>query len=182
MNIFILDRDPVKAAQMQCDKHIVKMPLESAQMLSTAHRMLDGELHYELSTKGRKVKRYRLPDDREDKLYKAVHFNHPCTAWTMLSNNNYNWHFVHFQALSEEFKYRFGKDHSSWTDLNEILSMPPRNIPIGYKTQPPLAMGSNPECMFEDVVKSYRAFYQTKQKRFTMSWRSRPVPDWFQFI
>ena len=44
MNIFVLDRNPVIAAQMQCDKHIVKMIVESGQMLSTVHRMLDGKM------------------------------------------------------------------------------------------------------------------------------------------
>jgi hypothetical protein len=43
MNIFYLDKDPIKAAEYSCDKHVVKMILESAQMLCTAHRVLDGE-------------------------------------------------------------------------------------------------------------------------------------------
>ena len=53
------------------------------------------------------------------------------------------------------------------------------NIPVGYKTQQPLAMKSNPECMMSDVVESYRAFYQTKQERFKMVWSKRPIPEWF---
>ena len=87
MNIFILDSDPKLSAQLQCDKHIVKMVLESAQMLSTAHRMLDGKLVMKPSKSGKRmVKYYDLyegADDLEAELiyYKAVHHNHPCTVW-----------------------------------------------------------------------------------------------------
>ena len=64
MNIFVLDTDPVTAAQLQCDKHVVKMIVESAQMLSTAHRMLDGTIQIAPSKSGKRmVKHYRLFDD-----------------------------------------------------------------------------------------------------------------------
>jgi len=181
LNIFVLSKDPIKAAQLQCDKHVVKMIVESAQMLSTAHRLLDGTMELRPSKSGKRmVKYFKLPDSREEIFYKNVHETHPCTFWTMQSNNNYNWHYVHFVALCEEYTYRYGKVHGTDTKLREILATPPRNIPVGYLTQQPLAMKSNPECMFEDVVKSYRAFYQTKQDRFKMAWTHRPVPEWFK--
>lgn len=182
MNIFVLDRDPVKAAQLQCDKHVNKMLLESAQMLSTAHRVLDGVETRVPSKSGKTtVKYWRLPDEREDVLYKAVHVNHPCTQWTMRSSDNYNWHYVHYVALAREFKYRFDKDHRSYVELNWSLSRLPNNIRVGLMTPFAFAMGSNPECINEeDPVASYRAFYQTKQDRFTMKWTKRDVPEWFQ--
>ena len=183
MNLFILDKDPVKAAQLQCDKHVVKMIVESAQMLSTAHRMLDGSLTRAPSKSGKtKVKAWVLPDDREDVLYKAVHMNHPCTVWTMKSNNNYTWHWVHFAALCDEYTYRYKKVHATDKLLREKLKALPRNIEVGYLTLQPLAMKSNPECMFpSDPVKSYRMFYQTKQERFKMAWTEREVPEWFEY-
>lgn len=181
MNLFILDKDPVKAAELQCDKHVVKMIVESGQMLSTAHRMLDGVEGRRPSKSGKTMSKYwELPDRRESVLYKAVHMHHPCTVWTMQSNNNYNWHYVHFVALCNEYRYRYGKVHATDTLLRDILKTPPQNIPVGYLTQQPLAMKSNPECMFEDVVKSYRAFYQTKQSRFKMAWTKRDIPEWFK--
>ena len=79
MNIFILDKDPVMAAQLQCDKHVVKMIVESAQMLSTAHRMLDGKVIKKPSKSGKTmVKYYDLyegADDLEAEMlfYSAVH-------------------------------------------------------------------------------------------------------------
>ena len=83
MNLFILNVDPIVAAQDQCDKHVVKMIVESAQMLSTVHRMLDGTETEKRSVSGKTMtKYYELSDDREDILYKACHFNHPCTIWT----------------------------------------------------------------------------------------------------
>lgn len=181
MNLFYLDKDPIKAAQLQCDKHVVKMIVESAQMLSTAHRMLDGTLVETRTKTGRKGRHYRLDDSRENLLYKAVHYHHPCTVWTMKSNNNYNWHWVHYKALCEEYTYRYGKVHKTDDLLTEALYQPPRNIPVGHLSPLPLAMGAAPECIdYSDPVGSYRKFYQTKQKRFKMAWTKREIPEWFQ--
>lgn len=179
MNLFVLDKDPVIAAQLQCDKHVVKMIVESAQMLSTAHRLLDGSMSVS-KVNGRMKKEWTLPDDRDGLLYKAVHMAHPCTVWTMLSNNNYTWHWIHFAALCDEYTHRYGKVHATDKLLRDRLKELPRNIEVGYLTQQPLAMKSNPECMFADVVKSYRMFYQTKQDRFKMAWTNREIPEWFE--
>jgi hypothetical protein len=161
MNIFILDKDAVLAAQMQCDKHVVKMIVESAQMLSTAHRLLD--------------------ESTDQTLYKVAHKSHPCTLWTMRSNNNYNWHYIHFGALCREYTHRYGKIHKSEERLLSRLSVPPVNIPVGHFTPQPLAMKSNPECMDpNDVVGSYRKFYMTKLARMPMVWTNREVPEWFR--
>jgi hypothetical protein len=182
MNLFILDENAVQAARLQCDKHVAKMTVESGQMLSTIHRMLDGTLERRPSKSGRTtVKYWRLPDARESVLYKAVHMSHPCTVWTGLSRENYMWHFNHFVALAEEFTYRYNKQHKTYTDLVNYLKDPPKNIPDGPLTLWPLAMKSNPECVFpKDPVKSYRLFYQTKQKRFKMAWTKRDIPEWFE--
>jgi hypothetical protein len=184
MNLFVLDKDPVKAAELQCDKHVVKMIVESAQMLSTAHRMLDGVFERRPSKSGKTMSKYwRLPDNRESIMYKAVHMHHPCTVWTTQSNNNYTWHWAHFAALCDEYQYRYGKVHATDKLLRKALQSLPRNIPIGYLTPQPLAMKSNPECMNEsDVVGSYRSFYQTKQARFKMVWTKREVPKWFERV
>lgn len=182
MNVFILDKDPVMSARLQCDKHIVKMIVESAQMLSTSHRMLDGSLERRPSKSGKSIVKYwRMPDWRENTLYKAVHMHHPCTVWTMKSNNNYNWHWVHFAALCDEYKYRYEKVHATDKLLRDVLKALPKNIPVGPLTSQPLAMKSNPECMDpNNVVESYRKFYQTKQHRFKMAWTKREVPEWFE--
>ena len=146
MNVFVLDKDPVIAAVQQCDKHIVKMIVESAQMLSTTHRMLDGIRVRKPSKSGKTtVNHYILPNHpHEDTLYKAVHFNHPCTVWTRESLENYEWHYRHFVALCDEYRYRYGKVHQSDRILREVLKTPPKNIPQKGLTQFPLAMKSNP--------------------------------------
>jgi hypothetical protein len=183
MNIFILDLHPVAAAKQQCDKHIVKMILESAQMLSTAHRLLDGRMGIGQSKTGRKAKTWQIDDPvRDTVLYKAVHINHPCTIWTMESSANYHWHFKHYEALHDEYQYRYGKTHRSFTELAYLLKNAPDNIPYAPLTPFKLAMGAAPECINPaDPVGSYRAFYQTKQDRFKMTWTKRDVPSWFQF-
>lgn len=183
MNLFVLSECPVEAAQLQCDKHVSKMCVESAQMLSTAHRMLDGHVEKRPSKSGKSMVNYWVHSDpvMETTLYKAVHYHHPCTVWTIQTSANYEWHYQHFAALAQEFTYRYEKQHRSYVLLKDVLKNPPKNIPIGAQSDWALAMKANPECIFEgDAVRSYRAFYQTKQDRFKMVWSKRPVPDWFK--
>ena len=89
MNIFYLHEDPIQNAKWHIDKHIVKMPIEYAQLMSTAHRMLDGEMYLGKTSNNRKIKRWRLDDEREDVLYKASHVNHPSAVWVRQSVENY---------------------------------------------------------------------------------------------
>ena len=183
MNIFVLDENPSIAAAMHCDKHVSKMVLESAQMLSTAHRMLDGVETKSRSNSGKRiVKYYMLGDNREYYLYNAVHFNHPCTIWTRESSQNYLWHYELFCCLCDEYTKRFGdKIHLTDRSLREHLKATPNNIPDAEMTPFRLAMKSNPECMNESSpVESYRQFYMTKQKRFKMEWKYTKTPHWFQ--
>jgi len=182
MNIFVLDKDPEIAAQLQCDKHVVKMIVESAQMLSTAHRMLDGVATKRPSKSGKTMVKYYELDDYEAELiyYKAVHFNHPCSIWCRETDSNYRWLWQHMYSLCQEYTHRYGKMHKSESVLWPLQSLP-FNIKKGPITPFALAMKSNPECINKnDPVKSYRSFYQTKQTRFKMVWTKRDVPNWFE--
>lgn len=182
MNIFVLDKNPTIAAQTQCDKHVVKMIVESAQMLSTAHRVLDGILTKKPSKSGKTTVKYYELDDYEAELiyYKAVHINHPCSVWCRETEANYRWLWNHMRALCQEYTHRYGKVHKSENVLWPLQS-PPNNIKEGGLTQFAIAMGSNPECInINDAVDSYRKYYQTKQDRFKMKWTNRSIPDWFE--
>lgn len=200
MNIFILDKDPVQAAQLQCDKHVVKMVVESAQMLSTAHRLLDGQETRKPSKSGKTMRKYYdlyLGQDdleMETLLMANVHEKHPCTIWSMINTANYDWHWQHLNALCKEYTYRYATEKEPYKmhsverinptigiSLLGMLRTHPRNLPKSNQMTPfPLAMKSNPECMFEgDPVRSYQAFYQTKQDRFKMAWTKRSIPEWF---
>lgn len=180
MNIFVLDNDPVIAAQLQCDKHVVKMIVETAQVLSTAHRMLDGDVETRLSKAGRRLKYYALDGAGEDIFYKACHHNHPSSVWTRESSSNYEWLYQHFIALCDEYTYRYNKTHATDTKLREALKTNPANIADGKMTPFKLAMGTNPECIDNnDPVGSYRKYYKTKKDRFKMVWTNRDVPKWF---
>ncbi len=168
MNIFFLDQDPKKAVKYMTDKHVVKMVLESAQLLSTIHRVVDGE-HYIDSSSGRKLQKWRMPDEREEILYKSTHFNHPCTNWLKESVANYIWLYEHFLALSAEYTLRFGKTHASYTKLGGILQLPPVNLPKGELTEPAFAM---PEQYIteSDVVKSYHDYYVAEKLKTEKDW------------
>ena len=111
MNIFYVDKNPVTAAKMMCDKHIIKMILESAQMLCTAKRVLDGTEYFDTTKNGRKIKRWRLENSNEEAIiYKAGWLGHPSTQWVLKSAYNYIWLYKHFLALNEEYKLRWQKD------------------------------------------------------------------------
>ena len=181
MNIFALDECPVKSAEMACDKHCVKMILESAQLLCSVHRVLDGTEYYDKTANGRKIKRWRHPDPKLEKvLYKAGWIKHPSTMWLMESAFNYNWLYRHMMALNEEFKKRYsGKDHLAITKLKDALRNPPKNAPLNKKpTLPTPAMTE--ECKVPgDTVKSYRNYYVMKKQRFA-TWKSpSKMPDWY---
>lgn len=158
MNIFYLDRDPVKAAQYSVDKHVVKMILETAQLLSTAHHVLDG-------------------DKAPEGIYKVTHINHPSAKWVRESNNNYNWLYCHFLALLSEYTYRYGKQHKSG-QLSEALKNPPFNIPTGYFTDPPPAMDEQ-YVISKDSVINYRNYYKNG-KTHLHKYTRREMPEFLK--
>ena len=182
MNIFYLDKDPIEAAKQSCDKHVVKMIVESAQMLSTAHRMIDGNLYTDKTKTGRKIKRWKHPNPNMEKtLYKACHTGHPSTVWVMESAYNYHWLYRHMMALNTEFKMRYGHilDHKTVQLLEGVLMYPPKNISLNtIATDPPPAMPDY--CKIPgDSVASYRKYYIFEKQRFA-TWKSpSTVPAWY---
>jgi hypothetical protein len=176
MNIFYIDRDPFKAAEQMVDKHVVKMILETAQLLSTAHRLLDGEEYVGQSASGRKARRWRLPDDRETILYSATHISHPSAVWCRQSNNNYTWLYCHFVGLLNEYTYRYGKTHKcAEPAFRQMLQSLPANIPVGHFT--PVTPAMPDEYKVPCSVQSYRNYYK-QGKTHLHAWTKRQAPDW----
>lgn len=176
MNIFYLSDTPKTAATMHCDKHVVKMIVETAQLLSTAHRINDGELVTELSDSGRRIKRYKLKDDREQVMYKSTHANHPSAVWVRASKENYSWTVRLFLELLNEYKHRYNRDHAC-VKLIQHLRFLPNNISNTPFTQPPQAMPDY--CKVPgDSIKAYRNYYNLEKKRFAR-WTNREIPQWF---
>ena len=176
MNRFILDEDPQIAAEYHCDKHVVKMILEECQMLSTAHRILDGAEELGKSKTGRNVKRWILPDSRDKILYQATHVNHPCTQWAMATSANYMWSVSLLCCLLDEYAYRYGKHHKC-EELYPILQKPPKNIMSANRTWFPQAMPDDCKSI-NNPVDGYRKYYIEHKARFA-KWTSRPTPEWF---
>lgn len=159
MNIFYLHKDPKIAAQMQINKHVVKMILESAQLLSTAHRVIDGFEEIKLSINGRRLKTWTHPNPTLNSLlYQSTHVNHPCAIWVRQSNENYMWLYEHFKALCEEYTRRYKKIHATDLKLSLTLQHLPEDIPYKDFTEPPLAMLDIYKA--SDAVQSYRNYYE----------------------
>jgi hypothetical protein len=176
MNIFAIDKDPIQSAMWMVDKHVVKMILETAQLLSTAHRVLDSNhLYFDKSKNGRNIKRWLLADEREQHLYSATHVNHPSAIWCRETNNNYNWLYCHFVGLLSEYTHRYGKVHKCQS-MAEWLMRPPYNIPVGYLTPVTPAMPDEYKVP-HDSVASYRNYYRGAKARMH-KWTKREAPEW----
>lgn len=161
MNIFALSSSPRSSAQMMCDKHVVKMILESAQICCTVH-----------------WKHRRLGVDY-DIPYKPTHANHPCTLWAAKSISNYTWLVNHARALNDEYKFRYNRsvDHKSWT---VIQSLPSPNIPLIPLTPFAQAMPDkykNPS----DPHAAYMTYY-INEKHDILKYTNREVPAFIKLV
>lgn len=151
MNIFYLDKDPNKAAIVQYNKHVVKMILESAQMLCTAHH------HY----------------GNENVPYKKAHYNHPSTIWCRQNSKQYMWLYYHMLALGAEYTKRYGKKHMSIDKCFGPLSFLPPNIPKNQEFTEP------PQCMPEQYkvvgcsITAYWNYYE--QEKHTVAAKDEPL-------
>ena len=153
MNIFYVDEDPCAATVALCDKHVVKMTLESAQILSTVRNIWKDAL---------------AP-------YSPTHVNHPCVKWAGISTSHYEWLWSHATALSREYTNRYGRIHACDAFICRAES-PPKGMYAGCFWEPPLCM---PEQYWQDsIVESYRAYYRAEKRRFA-AWRLGNVPIWF---
>jgi hypothetical protein len=188
MNIFYLDHDVRKCAEMHNDKHVVKMILEYAQLLSTAHRILDGVLSTGVSASGRKKTVYVLTDDRDTVLYSATHINHPSAVWVRQSVHNYMWLAELLEECCKEYTHRYEKVHKVERDglMQALKNQFPTNIPDAPFTGPTPAMPEDVKVLKEvytdryelDSLASYRNYY-IQNKTHLANWKKRDVPEWY---
>lgn len=155
MNIFYLHTHPILAAQYQVDKHVVKMILETAQLLCTAHHVLD--------------------NSTDERLYKKTHQNHPSAKWVRESEENYIWLYFHFIGLLTEYTLRYKKTHASQR-LTDILINIPKNIPNIPMTKIPCAMPDEYKISNDPVI-NYREYYKHGKKDLH-KWTNRMPPYW----
>ena len=180
MNIFYLDTDPVKSAELHCDKHVVKMIIEYAQLMSTAHRVLDGEEYVDRTANNRRIKRWRLSDQHmENVLYKASHINHPSNIWIRSSDSHYQFVYDMFVALCNEYTHRYGKTHLTEEKLKDILQHLPNNIASEDFVDPPQAMPDDVKT--HDAIDAYQNYYRVYKKTFA-KWTARETPGFMKNI
>ena len=151
MNVFVLHTDPRIAAEMHCDKHCVKMIVESCQILSTVmhHHGVTGP-------------------------YKPSHAKHPCVLWAAKSRSNFDWLMSLLRGLLDEYTLRYGKRHSCEDIYPQLINPVPSDLGL---TPFALAMPDQYRC--DDPVASYRAYY-LGDKAYFAKWRNGRVPDWFR--
>jgi len=158
VNIFYLDRDPVRCAMMHCDKHVVKMILEYAQLLSTAHHLVDGEPSID--------------------CYKATHKNHPSAVWVRENRSNYQWLYQLLSNLLVEYTHRYGKTHKTESSgVFQNLSKIPYELRGGKFTEPPQCMPD--ACKDDDPVVGYRNYY-VREKSYMARWKNTESPVWYK--
>ena len=162
MNRFIVDHEPDTIAQALCDQHVVKMPLEEAQMLCTAlwhHR----------------------PEYAERRgLYKPVHQKHPCTLWAMETNANYRFAWLLYDAMLDEYTHRYGKIHGC-AKHHDSLHEGVVYIPQGELTPHPQCFSGHDDCKTDEdyPINAYRAFYKRDKVSFARWRKNRDMPEWF---
>ena len=180
MNIFHLSIDTKDAARMHLDKHVVKMIIEYAQLMSTAHRVLDGEEYYDKTANGRRIKRWRMSNHvLESTLYKASHVNHPSGIWTRETASNYRYLYAMWKELCKEYTYRYGKIHLTQSKLEGLLSKAPKNIPQGAMTE--FAQVMPDYCKRDNAIEAYRFYYINEKHKFA-KWTKREVPYWYEGV
>lgn len=154
MNIFILHENPTKAAQMLCDKHVVKMTLETAQILcSVLHK-------HNISAP-----------------YRPTHKNHPCVLWTGESEENFLWTVEHGLALGEEYTFRYGKQHKSVSVIEEAFCQAD-NVSFPQVERTPFVLCLPDQYKTVSAVESYRTYYREDKKEFAR-WTKRQQPEWW---
>lgn len=161
MNIFYLDRHPRLCAEYHCDKHVVKMILESAQLMSTAHHVLGSW---------------------QPSMLKPTHVNHPCAVWVRDSFRNYVWTLSLFNCLLAEYHKRNHKEHLYRKHhMSAILGRPTPKFKKLEFTPPPLCMPDEFKDPSGDPVRSYRNYYALG-KMDIVSYNRSPngVPSWFK--
>lgn len=152
MNIFVLDADIRTCARYHCDQHVVKMILESVQMLCTT-----------LNKRG-----FETP-------YRSTHIQHPCVLWLDESYDNFRWLKTLALELNREYRYRYGKscDHASIKVLQQIDH---HRYPARGRTEFAQAMPDEYKVP-RDAVRAYRNFYIGEKLAFA-TWTRRPPPLW----
>ena len=157
MNIFLLDWDVKKCAEYHCDKHVVKMILETAQLLCGVHHITN-----------------KVTDQVP---YKLSHKNHPCSIWARESLTNYMYLCELGLELSKEYTYRYGKRHKSQDVIEWCVTNKAQICDKGL-TKPALAMPN--DYKVEDVIQSYRNYYMSEEKQRIASWKKcREKPVWY---
>lgn len=164
MNIFFLHKDPQWAANALCDKHVPKMLLESAQMLSTA------------------VRRHKTEFENYDKIYKSAYPNHPMTKWVGDTRTNFRWALENAVFISLEYSKRFKKIHKSSEVINNIYDAKyiediPTQMHPDYITTPPQCMPD--EYKDNDYVTAYRKYYKGAKAYFAKWQRGVNAPEWW---
>lgn len=162
MNIFLLDTDLESSVKSLCDQHVVKMTLETAQILSTAAFSL------------------KLP--RTSWQYQPTHINHPCCIWAGESIVNFNWLSNYGQAISQEFSYRFNKIHGSQLTLDNLHRLvtktnQPESFALAIKPAHRTAI-YKPRLPLDLAVIEYRNYYLRDKIDFAR-WSNNRLPPWW---
>ena len=165
MNRFIVDHYPADIAKALCDQHVVKMPLEEAQMLCTSlwhHAPEYAEKH---------------------ELYKPVHQKHPCTLWAMKTRANFKFAYNLYESMLREYTHRYGKQHGAGKHLIAIFRGSP-HIPDGKLTTHPQCFSGHDDLKTDELypIKAYRAFYKRDKMSFARWNKNRAMPEWLQAV
>ena len=158
MNIFVLDENPIISARYLCDRHCVKMTLETSQLLCT------------------------IAQSRGfDAPYKPTHKNHPATNWLSRSSANWNWLCVHGLELAKEYTLRYHKIHKCQSIIQNMMD---RTFEIWKENKSYLEHTPFVQCMpiqykQSNTIEAYRNYYRAEKRSFAKWTYPSKTPEWF---
>ena len=183
MNIFALSRNPTQAATSMLDKHVVKMPTETCQMLHTNALFFEYIEHYGEEPTLAQLKAFHR--DIGSNLMKPAMLNHPSTIWARQNPNNTLWLYTHGLALCTEYTHRYGKKHGSQERILDTTQYLPNDGRWIDATPVTIAMDdkyrldyNNDIDMWEFVILQYRHYYLEGKWKFA-EWRKSRMPEWW---
>lgn len=163
MNLFILDKDPLVSASFHTDRHVVKMPTETAQMLSFVYHdpaFWDKEIPEMMMS------------------FSKTHYKHPCSIWIRQSIENFLYAANLGLALYKEYQYRYEKPekHQRAKLIFEFAIQNPPKLPSIGLTKFAVAMDETYK-LCDDPIENYREYYR-KGKKHLHNWKNRQQPIW----
>jgi hypothetical protein len=163
MNLFALDFRPAAAARAHCDKHVGRMAVEALVLMAGAHELVDFVA---------RLRDYDKPH-RLDPRYRKF----ACARWVRETQGNYVWTWLLADALFQQYRVRYGREHAEESHLMDYHCTP---VGLSMQLITPFGQSISPHAPGADPVLSYRRYYACRKQHLARWERGVPPPEWWR--